>query len=141
MKNFGRLFYAAIIFMVASASLSAANTNTLIIENAEDLKEFSLVANSFEGSWDYTVSDVPYEYKTGVLLISKKKEEYVVEVKLQYGTIKATDVSLKKNKMNFSVWVEGEKVDVSLTIKEDELTGKAKASIGEMTLMGKRSEA
>ncbi|MDX1364135.1 MAG: hypothetical protein R3243_07950, partial [Arenibacter latericius] len=75
MKNFGRLFYAAIIFMIASASLSAANTNTLIIENAEDLKEFSLVANSFEGSWDYTVSDVPYEYKTGVLLISKKKEE------------------------------------------------------------------
>ncbi|GGW27905.1 hypothetical protein [Arenibacter certesii] len=141
MKNFRQLFYAGIIFMVANASLMAVNPGTRAMECGSNLETVTLTPYSFVGSWDYTVADVPYEYSTGVLFISKVKKEYVVKIKLQYNTIEATEVLLENDKMNFSVWIEGEKVAVTLALKDDKLIGKANASIGQMALTGKRSKA
>lgn len=140
MKNFGGLIYAGMFFVLAHVPLMAANVEGNAVQNAECPQRVSVVPDSFVGSWDYTVSDVPYEYRTGVLLIGKENNEYTVQVKLQYSTEQATEVSVDKNKLNFSIFVEGEKVAVSLELKDNTISGKANSSLGQMSLVGKRSE-
>ncbi len=140
MKNCNHLFYVGLFLLMTNTSLMASNLKT----SANSLFQAELVAvvpNSFIGQWDYTAADAPYEYRSGVLFITKEKEGYGVKVKLGYNTLKATEVVLEKNTMKFSIWVEGEKIEVSLEMKGDELIGEAISSQGPLALKGTRRSA
>lgn len=137
MKNFGKLFYASLFFS-CSMSLFAvtpghgnycSNTITELVDE---------VYKSPIGTWEYTVADVPYEYSAGVLIITKEKNEYKVLVKVNNNTLTASDVKVNDDKVNFSVYIEGGKVQVSLQVKDDVLNGNANSSEGSFSLKGKK---
>ncbi|MCM4169606.1 hypothetical protein KCTC52924_00388 [Arenibacter antarcticus] len=141
MKKFGQLFFAVTFFMLTSVSLMATNKTNPVPHYLDSPEVEAIAPNTFVGTWEYTVADVPYEYSKGLLIITKENKEYVVKVKLQYDTKQATEVSVNKNKMNFSVMVEGEKVMVALEVKDNSIAGKANSSQGQMSLAGKRSKS
>ncbi|MDO6603202.1 hypothetical protein [Arenibacter palladensis] len=138
MKNFGKLFYASLFFVSCSMSLLAVNTghgnccSNTITELVDEVYKSPI------GTWEYTVADVPYEYSAGVLIITKEKNEYKVLVKVNNNTLTASDVKVNDDKVNFSVYIEGGKVQVSLQVKDDILNGNANSSEGSFSLKGKK---
>ncbi|MEG3657233.1 hypothetical protein V5097_07455 [Arenibacter palladensis] len=137
MKNFGKLFYASLFFSCSMSLLAVtpghgnycSNTITELVDE---------VYKSPIGTWEYTVTDVPYEYSAGVLIITKEKNEYKVLVKVNNNTLTASDVKVNDDKVNFSVYIEGGKVQVSLQVKDDVLNGNANSSEGSFSLKGKK---
>ena len=138
MKNFGKLFYASLFFVSCSMSLLAVTPghgnycSDTITELVDEVYKSPI------GTWEYTVADVPYEYSAGVLIITKEKNEYKVLVKVNNNTLTASDVKVKDDKVNFSVYIEGGKVQVSLQVKDDVLNGNANSSEGSFSLKGKK---
>lgn len=141
MKNLGKLFCASIAFLSFTMSLLAVNpihgilgpnNPALIIKNA---------FNSPVGTWDYTVADVPFEYSAGVLVITEEKKEFKVAVKVNYNTLTASEVKVNKNKVDFAVFIEGGKVQVSLEFKDDVIIGNANSAEGKFLLKGKRNKS
>lgn len=140
MKNSRFLIYVTSFFILSSFSLMASysekeSSNPIDAKRTELLKD-----NSPVGVWDYTVADAPYEYSTGVLYVTKEKDGYAVKVKLNYSTEKANNVSVDKNKLNFSVMVEGLLVKVALEVDDKGIKGKVDSPEGMFALVGKRSK-
>ncbi|MBD3661429.1 MAG: hypothetical protein HUJ11_04475, partial [Arenibacter algicola] len=73
-----------------------------------------------------------------VLIITKEKEEYKVVVKVNYNTLTASEVKVNENTVNFSVYIEGGKVQVSLQVKDDLIQGTADSTEGSFSLKGKK---
>jgi hypothetical protein len=141
MRNFGKLFYASIFFVSCNMSLLAANEGQSALCSINPTDVFEQVYKSPIGTWEYSVEDVPYEYSAGVLIITKEKEEYKVVVKVNYNTLTASDVKVNENEVNFSVYIEGGKVQVSLQVKDDLISGNANSTEGSFSLKGKRNKS
>jgi|TARA_R110000744_G_scaffold94288_7_gene182066 hypothetical protein len=141
MRNFGKLFYTSIFFVSCNMSLLAANEGQSAFCSINPTDVFEKVYKSPIGTWEYTVEDVPYEYSAGVLIITKEKEEYKVVVKVNYNTLTASDVKVNENEVNFSVYIEGGKVQVSLQVKDDLINGNANSTEGSFSLKGKRNKS
>jgi hypothetical protein len=137
MKNFGKLFYASLFFSCSMSLLAVtpghgnycSNTITELVDE---------VYKSPIGTWEYTVAYVPYEYSAGVLIITKEKNEYKVLVQVNNNTLTASDVKVNDDKVNFSVYIEGGKVQVSLQVKDNVINGNANSSEGVFSLKGKK---
>lgn len=141
MKNYGKLLYACIFFVLGSMPLLAVNpghSNSFPDTLADLLYK---VYKSPIGTWEYTVEDVPYEYSSGELVITKEKGEYKVVVKANYNKLTASEVKVDGNAVNFSVYIEGGKVQVSLQVKDDAINGKANTMEGSFLLKGKRNKS
>ena len=141
MKNIGKLFCACLFFVSGSTSLLAVNSGhshycpNILTEVLEEVYKSPI------GTWEYTVEDVPYEYSAGLLIITKDKEVYKVVVKVNYNTLTASEVKVNENKVNFSVYIEGGEVQVSLQVKDDVINGKANSTEGSFSLKGKRNKS
>ncbi|WP_297793949.1 hypothetical protein [uncultured Eudoraea sp.] len=109
-------------------------------DNNYDLKtiEVTIKKKKWIGVWDYSVQDVPPEYSSGVLHITKKKKVYKVQLELPNGNLSASRVTVKKNKLTFSVDIEGSAVDVALVMDRDSFTGESYTPDGTFMLEGKR---
>ena len=138
MRNFAKLFYACIFFVSGSMSLLAENPTNSTFCSFNPTTALEKVYKSPIGTWEYTVEDVPYEYSAGVLIITKEKEEYKVVVKVNYNTLTASEVKVNENTINFSVYIEGGKVQVSLQVKDDLIQGTADSTEGSFSLKGKK---
>lgn len=131
-------------------SLCAALTGLLVtvvsMSPAESLANppelvLTLKKNRLAGIWDYSVQDVPPEYKTGVLRIQKKGKEYQVSVELTEGTLQASEVIAKRNTINFYLMIDGQRVDVSLKVEGDTISGESTSADGVFRLEGTRRMA
>ncbi|MGB5428297.1 hypothetical protein, partial [Eudoraea sp.] len=96
--------------------------NTLDMVESSDIV---VKKKKWTGSWDYSVQDVPVEYSSGVLHISKKKKVYTVKLELPAGNLPADNVRDDKNKLTFSVDIEGSMVDVALIMDGDSFKGES----------------
>ncbi|PXX29080.1 hypothetical protein [Arenibacter sp. ARW7G5Y1] len=141
MKKNVKLFCACILFVSCSMSLLAVNPSNSTFCTSNGNEEFEIVYKSPIGTWDYTVADVPYEYSAGVMVITKDKEGYKVVVKVNYNTLTASEVKVNGNKVNFAVFIEGSKVQVSLQVEDDVIKGNANSMEGSFTLKGKRNKS
>jgi hypothetical protein len=119
-------------------AVGPGNGTECLINSSELLEK---VYKSPIGTWEYTVADVPYEYSAGVMVISKDKEGYKVVVKVNYNTLTASEVKVNENKVDFSVYIEGGTVQVSLQVKDDVINGNANSAEGTFTLKGKRNNS
>lgn len=102
--------------------------------------EISLLTKraKWAGVWDYTVQDVPPEYTKGVLHVSKKKRMHLVQIELPSGTLEAEKVLVEKKKLSFSLTLEGQMIDVSLTLDQDSFSGTSSSPDGVFALQGTR---
>ena len=100
--------------------------NTMDVYTADDLV----------GAWNYTVENVDYEYRTGVLLITKEEEKYSVEVQLSAGNIPGEEIEVIDNSIKFSVYIEGQKISVSLEADGDKIKGESSSYDGVYKIEG-----
>ncbi|WP_136464865.1 hypothetical protein [Flagellimonas onchidii] len=94
---------------------------------------------SFEGKWNYSVDNAPYEYSKGVLTVAKVQGNYEVTVKVNYSTVKGEQISVKGEKIDFVVYIEGQRVKVGLMFDGDKFSGKAESADGVFPMKGTRS--
>ena len=86
------------------------------------------IAGNIEGTWSFKVPDAPYEYADGEITLTKVNGTYQAVIAINYSKIKAEKLKVEKNKVTFSVYIDGMDVDVTLNIDGDKLTGKATLS-------------
>lgn len=130
-KNFGLI----LLFLIFSNGYSLEKCKPL---NGVESSDMLVKKKKWAGSWDYSVQDVPVEYSTGVLHISKKKRVYTVELELPGGKLPADNVKVDKNKLTFSVDIEGSAVDVALIMDGDSFKGESNTPDGTFMLEGNR---
>jgi len=131
LKNFGLIS----LLLIFSNSYSLEMCNTLDMVESSDIV---VKKKKWTGSWDYSVQDVPVEYSSGVLHISKKKKVYTVKLELPAGNLPADNVRVDKNKLTFSVDIEGSMVDVALIMDGDSFKGESYTPDGTFMLEGNR---
>ncbi len=90
------------------------------------------------GYWDYSVTDVDPMYQKGVLHVLKEDGNYVVNLELPSGAIPTQEVEVNGNELKFALYVEGERVGVTIVFEEDTLTGSGSSSSGPFTITGMR---
>jgi hypothetical protein len=136
-KSLTRTLWATLIaiFLFHNGPLEAKAMDT-----AEIPVEIIVKKARWTGVWDYTVQDVPPEYSKGVLHVTKKKKAHMVQIELPNGTLDAENVVVKKKALNFSLNIEGQQVDVSLSMDGDSFTGESSSPDGVFLLQGTRRE-
>ena len=120
--------------LVAALLLSAT---TVIANNSigEDKIEVNS-ADDLIGAWNYTVENVDYEYRSGVLLITKEDGKYNVQVQLSAGDISGEEIEVEDNSISFAVYIEGQKVSVSLMAEGDKIKGESSSYDGVYKIEG-----
>lgn len=129
------------IFLVTLIALFACNSLPMqahIVSTPDTPLDELMKRAKWAGTWDYTVQDVPPEYSKGVLHVSKKKRVHMVQIELPNGTLDGENVVVKKKELNFSISVEGQEVDVSLSLDGDTFTGESSSPDGVFPLQGTR---
>ncbi|MQY80485.1 MAG: hypothetical protein GH151_15090 [Bacteroidetes bacterium] len=97
-------------------------------------KKFSPV-----GTWEFNALGAPEGYNIGNLVISKIESGYAVTLEFnEYLKYDAVDVVYKAKKIEFTVYVEEETVNISGTFKKDSFTGEASYSEGVIELTAQR---
>lgn len=86
------------------------------------------------GEWLYEVSEAPYGYEKGTLIFAEKEGQILCTVKLESGELAVNNLKIEKEKITFSVTVEGSPVNVELKLEKDKLTGKVDSPEGPKTM-------
>ena len=135
MKTIFKNFVLILLFLIFSNGYSLESCKTL---NEVEISDILVKKKKWTGSWDYSVQDVPVEYSSGVLHISKKKKVYIVKLELPGGNLPTDNVRVDKNKLTFSVDIEGSIVDVALIMDGDSFKGESNTPDGTFMLEGNR---
>lgn len=95
--------------------------------------------NDLEGAWAYDVQNVDPQYQKGVLHIAKESGKYVLNIQGAEGSMIPTEeLSVDGNEVKFVVYVEGDRVAITLNFDGDTFSGEGSSSNGPFTLSGKR---
>lgn len=135
MKSIYNNFGLILIFFIFSNGYAIEMTG---VHNVEVVSAFLVKKKKWTGSWDYLVQDVPLEYSSGILHVSKKRKVYSVELEMPGGKLPAHNVNVSKNKLTFSVDIEGSMVEVFLIMNGDSFEGESYTPDGTFLLVGNR---
>lgn len=89
---------------------------------AQDKKE---IPAGYIGEWAFTVSDAPYGYEKGTAKLFSEEGMLKGEFKLAGSTMKVNSFTAKDNGYLCTVYVDGYPIDVTVSLKDKKLTGKA----------------
>ena len=93
------------------------------------------------GTWAYEASQAPYEYSSGDIVVAKEAKDFTVEIQLgEYYKIKAEKVVYEKNVLSFVIYVEGEAIDLKLTVEKESMEGTASYSEGTIPITAKKKK-
>lgn len=95
-------------------------------------------ANDVEGVWSYEASGTLPEYSEGEITIKKVEGAYQVVLTVGQMAIDIDEVTVEGRQVDFIVYIQDAKVEVTLTIDGDNMTGKAASYDGTYPLKGKR---
>ncbi len=91
------------------------------------------------GTWTYEASQAPYEYSSGDIVVSKEGKEYTVQIVLgEYHKMKAEQVAFENNELSFTVFIDGESVDIKMTVGKESMEGNASYSDGTIPITTKK---
>lgn len=114
--------------LVGPSGIYATSVDTSIYNN-DDL----------EGAWAYDVQNVDPQYQKGVLHISKENGKYALNIQGAEGSMIPTEeLSVNGNEVKFVVYVEGDRVSITLNFDGDTFAGEGSSSNGPFTLSGKK---
>lgn len=95
--------------------------------------------NSLKGTWEYKVSEAPYEYSSGKLIFAEREGKTSGVVKLMNGTeIKIQSLKVENDSFSFVVEIEYNNVTVTGKVAAGKITGKADTPDGEMNISAVR---
>ena len=135
MKSIFKNSSLLLIFFMLSNGYAMEMTD---VYNVEVVAAFLVKKKKWTGSWDYLVQDVPLEYSSGILHVSKKRKVYSVELEMPGGKLPADNVKVSKSKLTFSVDLEGSMVEVVLIMDGDSFEGESYTPDGTFVLVGNR---
>ena len=93
------------------------------------------------GTWTYEAANAPYEYSAGDIVVAKDGKEFTVQIELgEYYKMKASNVSYEKNELSFQVEIEGETIDIKITVGKEIMEGSASYSEGTIPITAKRKK-
>ena len=93
------------------------------------------------GTWVYEASAAPYEYSTGDMVIAKDGKDYTLEMVLgEYYKLKAEKVVYENNELSCVLYIEGESVEIKVTVEKDTFAGTASYSEGTIPITGKKKK-
>jgi len=137
-KSFTKLQFVLVAITLSSVGL--INANIVGAYNTLNSEITSLEAgDDLVGGWTYTVESAPAGYENGFLVITKRDDEYLVQVQVGTGTFLGENVMVKGKEISFNVMIEGGKVALTLTAKGSAITGKATSPEGSYTINGVKS--
>ncbi len=87
--------------------------------------------SKFDGTWDYTADKAPDGYRKGTITINGSELQLVIGGYQKYS---GQEVKLEKDELSFYTYVEGNRVSVKLTVKDDSVTGVASTPDGNIPL-------
>jgi len=91
------------------------------------------------GTWTYEASQAPYEYSSGDIVVAKEGKEYTVQIVLgEYYKLKAEQVVYENNELAFTVFIDGESVDIKMTVGKESMEGSASYSDGTIPITTKK---
>lgn len=122
-------FFIVVVFLLSATTVMSNNSFK------EDKIEV-ITADDLIGAWSYSVENVDYQYRTGVLLITKEEGKYNVQVQLSAGNIPAEEIEVSDNKISFAVYIEGQKISVSLMADGDKIKGESSSYDGVYKIEG-----
>ncbi len=104
----------------------------------------TLMASNMEkklvGTWKYQAPDAPYEYSEGQFVFTKKDGKLHGTAKVNYSQVDLEDLKVKGEKVTFTVYVEGEYVEIELELKGNKLTGAASYSEGTLDITAEKEK-
>jgi hypothetical protein len=93
------------------------------------------------GTWTYEATMAPYEYSSGDIVIEKDGKDYTVQIVLgEYYKVKGEKVVYEKNELSFIVYIEGESIDIKMTMDKEEAKGTASYSDGDIPVTAKKKK-
>jgi len=93
------------------------------------------------GTWTYEASTAPYEYSSGDIVVAKDGKDYTAEMVLgEYYKMKAEKVVYEKNVLSFVIYIEGEAIELKMTVEKESMEGTASYSEGTIPVTAKKKE-
>lgn len=89
------------------------------------------------GIWQYSAPQADYRYQQGKIIFSMEEKELKAFVEINGHKIQAQNIEVAENRVSFNITIEGELIKVSLQEKDNDLTGNAIYSGGEIPINGK----
>jgi len=86
------------------------------------------------GEWIYEVTDAPYGYEKGTLIFTEKEGQTTCVVKLEAGELATSNLKVEDNKVTFTTTVDGNSINVELTLEKNKLSGKVDSPEGPKTI-------
>ena len=86
------------------------------------------------GEWIYEVTDAPYGYEKGTLIFTEKEGQTTCVVKLEAGELATSNLKVEDNKVTFTTTVDGNSINVELTLDKNKLSGKVDSPEGPKTI-------
>ena len=93
------------------------------------------------GTWTYEATMAPYEYSSGDIVVAKDGKDYTVQIVVgEYYKLKGEKVVYDKNELSFVAYIEGESIDIKMTMENEEAKGTASYSDGDIPVTGKKKK-
>lgn len=93
------------------------------------------------GTWTYEATMAPYEYSSGDIVVDKDGKDFTVQIVLgEYYKVKGEKVVYEKNELSFVVYIEGEAIDIKMTIDKEAAKGTASYSDGDIPITAKKKK-
>lgn len=95
------------------------------------------VKSAFDGTWEYTAQGAPEGYQSGTITIKDTELEVMIG---GYQKVTGRDVKIEKNKLTCYTYVEGSRVDITLTMKDGIVSGTANTEEGSLPVTLKKKK-
>lgn len=93
------------------------------------------------GTWTYEATAAPYEYSSGDIVVAKEGKDFTVQIVLgEYYKMKGEKVVYENNELSFTVYIEGEAIDIKTTVEKEEMKGQASYSDGDIPITAKKKK-
>jgi hypothetical protein len=93
------------------------------------------------GTWTYEATMAPYEYSSGDIVVAKDGKDYTVQIVLgEYYKVKGEKVEFEKNELSFVAYIEGESIDIKMTMGKEEAKGTASYTDGDIPVTAKKKK-
>jgi len=136
LKSMNKRSKLSMLILVLAITFSGqqmmANSQAIVIDVISAIGDI-------EGAWAYDVQNVDPQYEKGILHIGKENGKYVLNIQGAEGSMIPTEeLNVKGDEVKFVVYVEGDRVSITLNFDGETFTGEGSSSNGPFTLSGKR---
>ncbi|HBB92096.1 MAG TPA: hypothetical protein DC042_10350 [Bacteroidales bacterium] len=90
------------------------------------------------GTWTFSAPMAPEGYGAGDIVVVKEKGVFTATMKFGEYAVKGTTVKYDKNVMTFSVYLEGEYINIKASFSAEGIKGTATYSEGEVEFTAKK---